>query len=157
MKQAQNGNIKVTWIRFRPYITSGLLFLSSYISYYFLIFPVSITQGPIFSPPEAMTSFMKVNGPMMIAGKPVSDRFPAMAHGEIQKPINRVTVLEEIVVYKNRRNQRFPENALMEVDGVLTVKNGIRIITAKSLRMLVILFHDAYFFGASILHVASHM
>jgi hypothetical protein len=58
------------------------------------------------------------------------------------------------IVYKNWRNQRFPENALMEVDGVLTVKNGVRTITAKSLRVLVILFHDAYFIGA-ILHVAS--
>ena len=103
---------------------------------------------------------MKVNGPMMIAGKPVSDRFPAMAHGESRKPINRVTVLEEMsfdVVYKNWRNQRFPENALMEVDDVLTVKNGIRTSTAKSLRMLVILFHDVYFFSAFILHVASYM
>ena len=56
-------------------------------------------------------------------------RFPAMAYGEIRKPVNGVTVLDEMP-YKNWRNQRFPENALMEVDGVLTVKNGIRIITA---------------------------
>jgi hypothetical protein len=48
----------------------------------------------------------------MIAGKPVSDRdgyirFPAMAYGEIRKPVNGVTVLDEMP-YKNWRNQRFP-------------------------------------------------
>ena len=51
-----------------------------------------------------------------------------MAHGEIRKPINRVTVLEEMpfdIVYKDWRNQRFPENALMEVDGVLTVMRDL--------------------------------
>ena len=109
-----------------------------------------------------MTSFVKINGPMMVVGDPVSGRdgsihIPAMAHGEMRKPVNGVTVMDEMpfeIVYKNWRNQRFPENALMEVDGVLTVKNGVRTITAKSLRVLVILFHDAYFIGA-ILHVAS--
>ena len=49
---------------------------------------------------------------MMIVGKPVSDRdgyirFPAMTHGEIRKPVNGVTVLDEMpfdIVYKNWRN-----------------------------------------------------
>ena len=44
------------------------------------------------------------------------------------EPINGVTVLEEMpfdIVYKDWRNQRFPETALMEVDGVLTVMRDL--------------------------------
>jgi hypothetical protein len=46
--------------------------------------------------------------------------------------------LEEIpfeTVINNWRNQRFPVNALMEVNGFLIVKDGKWEITAKSLRV----------------------
>ena len=45
-------------------------------------------------PPDTMTSsFVKVNGPMMIVDKPVSERdgfirIPALAHCDLRKPIN---------------------------------------------------------------------
>lgn len=90
-----------------------------------------------------MTSFVKINGPMVIAGKPVSERdnfvrFPALGFCQLRSPINGVTVLDEMpydIRYKNWRRLTFPENALVEVDGTLTIKDGVRTITAKSLRV----------------------
>ncbi|KAN0079323.1 hypothetical protein V8E54_004537 [Elaphomyces granulatus] len=70
------------------------------------------------------SSFVKVNGPMMIVDKPVSERdgfirIPALAHCDLRKPINGVTVLEEMpydILFKNWRNLKFPEYALMAME-----------------------------------------
>ena len=62
----------------------------------------------------------------------------------MRKPVNGVTVMDEMpfeIVYKNWRNQRFPKNALMEVDGVLTVKNGVPAgyLKSKSIKNLLMI------------------
>jgi hypothetical protein len=89
-----------------------------------------------------VTSVVVIRGPMVIVGPPVSDknliRMPALAQGNLRKPLPGVKVLEEMpfeIVFNNWRNQRFPVNALMEVNGFLIIKNGKWEVTAKSLRV----------------------
>jgi hypothetical protein len=63
---------------------------------------------------------------------------PALAQGNLRKPLPGVKVLEEMpseIVINIWRSQRFPVNALMEVNGFLIVKDGKWEITAKSLRV----------------------
>ncbi|KAN0079551.1 hypothetical protein V8E54_004765 [Elaphomyces granulatus] len=65
-------------------------------------------------------------------------RMPALAQGNLRKPLPGVKVLEEMpseIVINIWRSQRFPVNALMEVNGFLIVKDGKWEITAKSLRV----------------------
>ena len=65
-------------------------------------------------------------------------RMPALAQGNLRKPLPGVKVLEEMpfdIVLNNWKNQRFPVNALMEVKGLLIAKNGKWEITARSLRV----------------------
>ncbi|KAN0070136.1 hypothetical protein V8E54_011717 [Elaphomyces granulatus] len=61
---------------------------------------------------------------------------PALAQGNLRKPLPGVKVLEEMpfdIVLNNWKNQRFPVNALMEVKGFLIA--NWEITASKSLRV----------------------
>jgi len=89
------------------------------------------------------TSFVTIDGPMMIADRPTAGRdgllrFPVIAQCETRKAITSVTVLDEMsfdVVYNNWKRKKLLPGALVELRGFLIVKGGTRIINADNLRV----------------------